>query len=178
MLGSGRAHTDAVKLCGSTYTMRASPFSPSPCCRRLVAEPDSLNLNPRRHVRRTRIASLDGPCSKLCRAGEEVRWGAAWARYTTRSVRLYRAADVLRNPRIYAVVHKKGRRGGHLPQGSVADQLVFWTRLRGVRRCRRREKTWPDSTVASLSTAASRSRRTRTSITPVELELIVPQVRT
>jgi len=129
LLGSGRAHTDAVKLCGSTYTMRASPFSPSPCCRRLVAEPDSLNLNPRRHVRRTRIASLDGPCSKLCRAGEEVRWGAAWARYTTRSVRLYRAADVLRNPRIYAVVHKKGRRGGHLPQGSVGGQLVIRTRL-------------------------------------------------
>jgi len=132
LLGSERAHTDAVKLCGSTYTMRASPFSPSPWCRRLVAEPDSLNLNPRRHVRRTRIASLDGPCSKLCRAGEEVRWGAAWARYTTRSVRLYRAADVLRNPRIYAVVHKKGRRGGHLPQGSVGGQLVIRTRLGGV----------------------------------------------
>jgi len=44
--------------------------------------------------------------------------------------------------------------------------------------CGRRGQMWPDSTVASLSAAASRRRRTRTSITPVELELIVPQVRT
>jgi len=93
--------------------------------------------------------------------------------YDTRSVRSFRAAGILRDPRIYAVIQKRGPRGGHLPQGSVGDQLVFRTRLRGVGRCQRRGKTWPDSTVASLSTAASRSRRTRMSIKPAELELIV-----
>jgi len=173
MLGSARAHTDAVELHCSTKAMRATPLSPSPPCRRLVAEPDSLKLNPWRHVRHTSIASLDGPCSMLCRAMEEVRWGAAWACHDTCSVRSYRATGVLRNPRICAVVQKRRRRGGHLPQGSVGDQLVCQTRLRGVGRCRRRGKTWPDSTVASRSTAASRSRRTRMSIKPVKLEWIV-----
>jgi len=32
---------------------------------------------------------------------------------------------------------------------------------------------WPDSTVALLSAAASRRRRTRMSITPVEVKLII-----
>jgi len=99
--------------------------------------------------------------------------GAAWACHDTCSVRSYRASGVLRNPRICAVVQNRRRRGGHLPQGSVGDRQVFRTRLRGVGRCRRRGKTWPDSTVASLSTATSRSRRTRTSMKPVKLELIV-----
>jgi len=99
--------------------------------------------------------------------------GAAWAHHDTRSVRSYRAAGVLRNPRLCAVVQKRRRRGGHLAQGSVGGQLVIRTRLGGVGRCRRRGQMWPDSTVASLSAAASRRRRTRMSITPVDLELIV-----
>jgi len=99
--------------------------------------------------------------------------GAAWARHDTRNVRLYRAAGVLRSPRLYSVVQKQRRRGGHLPQGSLGSQLVIRTRLGGVGRCRRRGQMWPDSTVALLSAAASRRRRTRMSITPVEMELIV-----
>jgi len=99
--------------------------------------------------------------------------GSPWARHDTCSVRSYRAVGVLRNPRIYVVVQKRGRRGGHLPQSSIGGQLVVRTRLGGVGRRRRRGKTWPDSTVASLSAAASRSRRTRMSITPVDLELVV-----
>ena len=129
--GLSRAHTDAVELCGSTYAMRATPLSPSPRCRRLVAEPDRLKLNSRRHVRRTRIAFLDGPCNRLCRAGEEVHW-AAWALHDTRSAGPCRATGVLRNPRICAVVQKRGRRGGHPPQGSVGGQLVIRTRLGSV----------------------------------------------
>jgi len=99
--------------------------------------------------------------------------GAAWAHHDTRSVRLYRSAGVLRNPRLCAFVQKRRRTGDHLPQGSVGGQLIILTRLGSVGRCRRRGKMWPASTVASLSAAASRRRRTRMFITPVDLELIV-----
>jgi len=153
--------------------MRATPLSPSPRCRRLVAEPGCLKLN-----LGATFATPGSPRWMVHAACCAEPWkksvgGAAWARHDTCSGRSYRATGVLRNPRICAVVQKRGRRGGHLPQGSVGDQLVFRTRLRGVGRCQRRGKTWPDSTVASLSTATSRSRRTRTSIKPVKLELIV-----
>jgi len=69
------AHTDGVELRDSTYPMRATPLLPSPRCRRLVAEPDRLTWSSGRHLRRIRIAFVDGPCSRMCRAGEEVRWG-------------------------------------------------------------------------------------------------------
>jgi len=59
----------------------------------------------------------------------------------TRSDRSYRAAGILRNPRINAVIQKRGPRGGHMPQGSAGDELVFLTRLRGVGRCRRKKET-------------------------------------
>jgi len=172
MLGSARAHTDAVKHRGSTYAMRATPSSPSPRCRRLVAEPDSLK------TLGATFAAPGSPRWMLHAAGcaeseQKSVGGSPWARHDTCSVRSYRAAGVLRNPRIYVVVQKRGRRGGHLPQSSIGGQLVIRTRPGGVGRRRRRGKTWPDSTVASLSAAASRSRRTRMSITPVDLELVV-----
>jgi len=108
--------------------------------------------------------------------GKKSVGGAAWARHDTGSVRSYRAACVLRNPPIYAFVLKMGRRGGHRPRGSVAGQLVIRTRLGSVGCCRRREQVWPDSPVASLSNAASKRRRTRMSITPVDLELIASKI--
>jgi len=161
--------TPWLNICHEGDAFVALPSLPAPRCR--ARQPEIEPLAPRSPNQ----DSLPGWSMQqaMHSLGRTPFGGAAWAHHDTRSVRSYRAAGVLRNPRICAVVQKRRRRGGHLPQGSVGAQLVIRTRLGGVGRRRRRGKTWPDSTVASLSAAASRSRRTRMSITAVDLELVV-----
>jgi len=161
--------TPRFNICHEGDAFVALPSLPAPRCR--ARQPEIESLAPR-------LSNQDSlPGWSMQQAvhsrGSSPLGGAAWAHHNTRSVRSYRAAGVLSNPRICAVAQKRRRRGGHLPQGRVGGQLVIRTRLGGVGRCRRRGQMWPDSTVASLSAAASRRRRSRMSITPVDLELIV-----
>jgi len=72
--------------------------------------------------------------------GKKSVGGATWARHDTRNVRLYLSASVVRSSRIYAVVQKRGRGGGHVPQGRLGGQLVIRSRLGGARHCRLRGK--------------------------------------
>ena len=146
----------------------ALPSLPAPRCR--ARQPEIEPLAPRSPNQ----DSLPGWSMQQAvhSRGRSPFGGAAWAHHDTRSVRLYRSAGVLRNPRICAVVQKRRRRGDHLPQASAGGQLIIRTRLGSVGCCRRRGQVWPDSTVASLLDAASKRRRTRMSITPVDLELI------
>jgi len=169
-LGTG-AHrcckTPWFNICHEGDPFVALPSLPAPRCR--ARQPEIEPLAPR-SPNQDSLSGWSMQQAVHSRGSSPFR-GAAWAQHYTRSVRSYRAAGVLRNPRICAVVQKRPRRGGHLPQGSVGGQLIIRTRLGGVGRCRRRGQMWPDSTVASLSAAAR--RRTRMSITPVDWELIV-----